>query len=709
MQRASRLGLLTVWLLILCLVLAPVNTALGAAKTPDYKGHWAEKQIGRWVEQGYINGYEDGTFRPDQSVSRGEFVKLVNHAFGLKEATDIDYADLSSTHWAHEEARTAVKAGYISGYEDQTIRLDHSITRQEAAVIVSGLLHLTAEPEGARSFSDSGKLASWSMGAVGAAAAKGILEGYEDGSFKPEAPINRAEAVTILDKALVVKPETVYSSAGTYGPAEGSAVIAGNVAVSVQGVTLRNTVIEGNLLLAEGIGEGDVTLKNVTVKGTATIQGGGAHSVHLIDSVFTKIAVEKKAGSIRIVLEGTTAAQELIVKTEAQLETSAGSVIKEAVFRAVTTVKGQGTIERATLEAAAKGTTFEKQPSQTAGAGAPATGSTGSTGGSGGSGGSGGGGTTPTPEAPAVSGSVYGTVVNANQTPVDQAKVTVTGTTYFTLTNASGYYTLSGIPEGTYTLTITKAGFEALTTSSFEVKKNVRTEINAQLVSLPVTQYTISGEDHIILDEMKDDQPKFYPYQVLKADGQPLEEGQVEWSLKFPFEVTLPQWEMTYTDPAAPGYGLAIQPDTGVLHTGWYSWIGDFEVVAKSKADGSVLAAKTVRHSYNNVDRVVSTNGSITLFFLEEPEWYYYDDDGVQKRYNQNIDSLDADIRTSQNYKDYVPLPFTSTQYDEATNSVTFQFAPLAAKAVEQHVILQLGYIESTFLTYLVITVPAAQ
>jgi hypothetical protein len=708
MLRKSRLGLSTVWLLIMCLVLAPVNAAFGAEKLSDYKGHWAEKQIGHWVEKGFINGYEDGTFRPDQSVTRGEFVKLVNHSFNLKEVADISFADLSSSHWAYEEARTAVKAGYISGYEDNTIRLDNKITRQEAAVIVSGLLHLTAAPEGAKGFSDSSKLASWSIGAVGAAAAKGVIDGYGDGSFKPEAAITRAEAVTILDKALNTKGDAAYSTAGTYGPEEGTEIVTGNAVISVKDVTLRNTVIEGDLLLAAGIGEGDVYLKNVTVKGVTSIQGGGSNSVHLVDSVFGKIVVDKKTGSIRIVLEGKTTAQELTVETEMLLETSTGSIIKEAVLRAVATVKGQGSIERATLEAAAKGTSFEKQPSKTDGAGAPASGNTGGGGSNGSGGGSNGGGTTP--ENPTVSVSVYGTVVNANQAPVNQAKVTVTGTTYSALTNANGQYTLSGIGNGTYTLTITKSGFEALTTPSFEVKKDVRTQVNAQLVSLPVSQYTILGEEHLILDEMIDRLPKFYPYQVVTSNGEALEESQVVWSLQFPFDVTLPEWEMTYTDPSDPGAGIAIQPDTGVLSIGRRSWIGDFEVVAKSKTDGSLLASKTVRHSYNNVDRVVSTNGTITLYFLEEPDWEYYtNSNGQQVRYTQNVDMVEARIRNSEAFPDYAKHPFTSKQYDEATNSVTFQFAPFEAKVVEQHIIIQLGYIESTFLTYLVITVPAAQ
>lgn len=709
MFKKSRLGLSTACLFIICVVLMPVNAAFGAGISSDYKGHWAEKQLDRWVEQGLINGYADGSLKPDQSVTRGEFVKLVNHSFNLKEEGIVDFSDLGSTHWAYEEVQKAVKAGYITGYNN-TIRPDAKITRQEAAVIVSGLLHLSPSAEAAKGFSDSSKLASWSVGAVGATVAQGIISGYEDGTFKPEALVTRAEAVTILDRALQVKNDAAYSTSGTYGLEEGTAVITGNAVISAKDVTLRNTIIEGNLLLSEGIGEGDIHLVNVTVKGKTTIQGGGAHSVHLVDSVFNNMVVDKKGGSIRIVWEGATSVQELTVQTAALLETSARSVIKEAIFHAVTTVKGQGSIERATLEASAKGSIFEKQPSKIAGAGAPIsipapTSTPASPGGSDSTGGS------PTPEVPTVSVSVYGTIVNANLSPVAGAKVVVTGTAYSALTSTNGQYTLSGVPDGTYTLTITRRGYEALTTDSFEVnKQGGRTQVNAQLVSMPEGQYTISGEEHIILDEMNRELPTFYSYEVMTEEGQALEEGEVEWSLQFPFDAKLPEWKLTYTDPDSPGYGLAIQPDTGVLHTGWYSWIGEFEVVAKSKDDGAVLATKIVRFSYNNVDRVVSSNGTITLFFLEAPEWKYYTgSDGEQVRYYQNIDLVESDIRNSESGEKYVSLPFTDHHYDEATNAVTFQFAPFAEKGAEQQVILQLGYIESTFLTYLVVTVPAAQ
>nr|5GZT_A Chain A, Chitinase [Paenibacillus sp. FPU-7] len=82
----------------------------------------------------------------------------------------------------------------------------------------------------------------------------------------------------ILDRAAAFKNEAnaiAYDKAGTYGPASGTETIDGNVKVTVPGVTLRNLVIKGDLLLSEGVGSGDVTLDKVSVHGLTTVSGGG--------------------------------------------------------------------------------------------------------------------------------------------------------------------------------------------------------------------------------------------------------------------------------------------------------------------------------------------------------------------------------------------------------------------------------------------------
>ncbi|MBP1993047.1 DUF4838 domain-containing protein [Paenibacillus eucommiae] len=290
----------------------------------DLSGHWAEKQVEKWVEDRQIEGYEDGTFRPDNKVSRGEIFALINRSFEFTAAADIRFSDLDSSYWAYGDAAKAVQAGYVQGYADGTIGAKRSISRQEIAVMIARLLDLSQQStEKIESgFTDAGQIAPWAAEAVAAAAAVKVMEGYPDKSFQPSASITRAEAVVTLERALKLKAQEtlVYSKAGTYGPVSGVQTIQGNVVVEVPGVTLQNMEIKGSLLLAKGIGEGDVTLQQVTVKGTTTINGGGSNSIHVANSFLASVIVDRAEGTVRIVLENNGKIAAIRVKSSVILE-----------------------------------------------------------------------------------------------------------------------------------------------------------------------------------------------------------------------------------------------------------------------------------------------------------------------------------------------------------------------------------------------------
>ncbi|SDX45992.1 autotransporter-associated beta strand repeat-containing protein [Paenibacillus sp. PDC88] len=168
----------------------------------DIKGHWAEAKIQAWIDQGLVRGYLDRTFKPNKSITRAEFINLVNAAFGYSGQTKINFKDVSVDAWYYDAVAAASAAGYISGYSNQTMKPQNSLSRQEAAVIIAGILNLEDNEDAADAFSDSSTIAAWSKGAVGAAAAAGMISGYEDGSFKPLHSITRAEAVEILVNAV---------------------------------------------------------------------------------------------------------------------------------------------------------------------------------------------------------------------------------------------------------------------------------------------------------------------------------------------------------------------------------------------------------------------------------------------------------------------------------------------------------------------------
>ncbi|NLT95575.1 MAG: hypothetical protein GXW85_08640 [Clostridia bacterium] len=109
----------------------------------------------------------------------------------------------------------------------------------------------------------------------------------------------------------------IYDQKGTFGPEYGIETIDGNVVVKTDEVTLQNMLIKGNLTIAEEVGEGDVTLNNITVKGETYIRGGGKDSIHINGGQYSNIIIQNVNGAIRVVATDVTGAQ-VVVAEEAQ-------------------------------------------------------------------------------------------------------------------------------------------------------------------------------------------------------------------------------------------------------------------------------------------------------------------------------------------------------------------------------------------------------
>ncbi len=284
------------------------------AAASDIKGHWAEAEINSWLKQGFVKGYQDGNFKPNHPITRAEFTTLANKVFSLTEIKEITFSDVTTANWFFKDVGKAVEAGYMAGYPNGTFGPNKNINRQELAVIVSKLLALPGS-DSVNLLKDAASLPQWSKNAIGAVLDKHIMFPFKDQTFRPTVTITRADAVVALDKAMKAK-FTFYNEAGTFGPENKDIVI------NVAGVTLQNMRINGNLVLAEGIGQGEVFLKNVIVTGTTTILGGGFNSIHIEDSTLGTVNVNKADGNIRVVVEGSTVLQQVNLKSGAILEES---------------------------------------------------------------------------------------------------------------------------------------------------------------------------------------------------------------------------------------------------------------------------------------------------------------------------------------------------------------------------------------------------
>ncbi|CAH2215100.1 S-layer homology domain-containing protein [Tepidibacter aestuarii] len=293
-----------------------------AANFSDINNHWAANQIKSLVNKGIVSGYSDGTFKPDNYITRAEFISLINKAFNFKLVYNIDYKDVSSQDWFYEDLRKAKAKGYISGYEDNTMRPNNKITRQEVAVIMAKVLNKQNSNKAyvCNNFKDSYKIADWSKKSIGALVDSKNMSGYPDGTFGPEKYITRAEAVTVIYKKFKGSGYVPSISKHSSKSDEKSKDKDDDVVIDDKGDKLKNKTIDGDLTISSDVGDGEVYFEDVTVKGTTYVYGGGENSIYLEDCDLGKVVVDKKGDDVRLVAQGRTSIDTVTLKSGAILE-----------------------------------------------------------------------------------------------------------------------------------------------------------------------------------------------------------------------------------------------------------------------------------------------------------------------------------------------------------------------------------------------------
>lgn len=343
-------------LLPLALTAAMIVPSVPAMAAPsDIAGHWAESVITQWQSKGLIQGYEDGTFKPGNTITRAEFVTLMNNAKGFWSEGSINFSDVKNGSWFYSAVARAVAAGYVKGYSDGSFKPNNTITRAEAAMMIANTAKLSANEAGAYRFTDIGSIPAWARGSVGAVVAAGYMTGYPDGSFDANASISRAEAVSSLNRML---GGTAYQPTQPTTPTtDTTKTTSDDVVIEDKGTTLKNQTVDGNVTIAKSVGNGDVTLRNVTIKGDLIVKGGGSNTVTLEDvDVRGKVRLLKEG--VHLHLAGDTDIRKLLIDLAARITQS--SSYKDEIDEII--LAGDGDLNKTTrIDVPAKQLRIENQ------------------------------------------------------------------------------------------------------------------------------------------------------------------------------------------------------------------------------------------------------------------------------------------------------------------------------------------------------------
>lgn len=181
--------------MLMILTSIPFESVEAAQPKTDYKDFYAADKIDFLVQNGYVEGYEDGSVRPLANLTRAEFVTIINKAFKFKEEAEVSFTDVSKDSWYYKEIAKGCAANYIKGYPDGTFRPNATITKNEVASILFSLTkNIKLEEDRSHSFTDLEGQDSWVVSMAKKANSLGLYKGYEPTSFEGRKNILRGEA-----------------------------------------------------------------------------------------------------------------------------------------------------------------------------------------------------------------------------------------------------------------------------------------------------------------------------------------------------------------------------------------------------------------------------------------------------------------------------------------------------------------------------------
>ena len=279
---------------------------------------WMDPYLNQMKEWGVMKGDANGNLHGERAITRAEFVVMLNRAFGYQEMGANPFTDVPDDAWYADDIRISYKAGCLQGTSATTASPNAPVTREQAVALVGRSLRLKNTPGSTQDYRDENRISTWGRGVIRQATDMGLINGYPDGTFRPQAPISRGQAATVLSNAI----GTLVNRSGDQKVGN----VYGNLTITVPGVTLSNTIVTGNLYLTGGIGLDDVVLNNVTVGGKIVVCGTGSSqkgesSVILRNVTANGLEIDSMTNQfLSVRAEGLTSIKDTTVRTSGYIE-----------------------------------------------------------------------------------------------------------------------------------------------------------------------------------------------------------------------------------------------------------------------------------------------------------------------------------------------------------------------------------------------------
>lgn len=324
-------------LVSLLLSLLLLGTSCFAAAADRRSAPWYGEALEHAVENGLLMGDEEG-LSPEKNLTRAQLAAILGRAFSAQQGADLSsFADVSENAWYYEDMAKAVRMGIFQG-DGNRLLPDSPATREEVFAVLARCFQLRPQDGDVLTrFADGEKVSFWAREAAQALVSCGYIQGSGN-SIEPQKSITRAEFAQVMDRMV----QNYCSAGGIY-----SEFPKGNVVINQPGISLQGAVIEGDLILADGVGENDIDLSGVTVTGRILVRGGNLTARE--GTAVPVVQVANPNGSTRIASDGSTEVKTLAVESPVVLSGKAGTV--EA--RGPLTIEAGASVEELVLSSTA--------------------------------------------------------------------------------------------------------------------------------------------------------------------------------------------------------------------------------------------------------------------------------------------------------------------------------------------------------------------